>query len=120
MEPPPIGLVAGWGSLPVRIAQKAHAAGIPVICLGFRGLADRAALEPYCKRFYWSRLGQLNRPIRLLRREGVRQWAVAGKIHKVELFKRFRWVTLLPDLRMIRFWLRRRSNIDIPFLRVKM
>ncbi|WP_020472084.1 LpxI family protein [Zavarzinella formosa] len=110
MEPTPIGLVAGWGTLPVRIVQKAHAAGIPVICLGIRGMADRAALEPYCKRFYWNRLAQMNRPIRLMKREGVKQWAMAGKVHKVQLFKRFRWVTLLPDLRMIRFWLRRRSN----------
>lgn len=108
--PTPIGLVAGWGSLPVRIAQKAHAAGIPVVCLGIRGMADRAALEPFCKRFYWNRLGQMNRPIRLMKREGVKQWTMAGKIHKVELFKRFRWLTLLPDVRMIRFWLRRRSN----------
>lgn len=110
MAPEPIGLVAGWGSLPVRIAQNAQKAGIPIICLGIRGMADRAALEPFCRKFYWVRLAQLHRPVRLLKREGVRQWTMAGKVHKVEIFKRFRWLTLMPDFRMIRFWYRRRMN----------
>jgi len=109
-EPTPIGLVAGWGSLPVRIAQKAHAAGVPVICVGIRGMADRAALEPYCKKFHWARLAQLGKQIRCLRRGGARKWAIAGKIHKVEMFKKFRFITLVPDLRMLRFWFRRRAN----------
>ena len=109
-EPAPLGLIAGWGSLPLRIVQKAHAAGVPVICMGVYGMADRAALEPYCRRFHWVRLGQLGKPIRCMRRAGVRQWTMAGKIHKVELFKKFRLFTLLPDLRMLRFWFRRRAN----------
>ena len=111
--PEPIGLLAGWGRFPVLFAQKAHSAGIPVVCVGIRGMADRAALEPHCRRFYWTRLGALGRPIRCFRREGVRRWTMAGKVFKVRIFSAGRWFTLLPDLRMLRFWLRpRRDNAD--------
>lgn len=110
MEPAPIALIAGWGTFPVRILQKAKEAGIPMICIGIRGMAKREDLEPLCQRFYWTRLGQMSRPVRCMKREGVKQWAIAGKIHKVEIFKRFRWLTLLPDFRMLRFWFNRRSN----------
>ena len=52
----PIGLIAGGGRFPVLFAEKARALGLPVVCVGIRGMADRAALEPICHQFYWSRL----------------------------------------------------------------
>ena len=65
-------------------------------------------------RFYWTRLGSINRPIRCFKKEGVRQYVWAGKIHKVNIFRPFRLLTMLPDLRMIRFWFfrRRKNNAD--------
>ena len=112
--PEPIGLLAGWGRFPVLFAEKARAMGIPVVCVGIRGMADRAALEPHCRKFYWTRLAALNRPIRCFRREGVRRWAMAGKVFKANIFSAGRWLTLLPDWRMVRFWFsrRRRDNAD--------
>jgi len=110
----PIGLIAGWGRFPVLFAQKARSLGIPVVCVGIRGMADRAALEPHCHRFYWSRLAAMGRPIRCFKRERVRRWTMAGKVFKVHMFSAGRWVTLLPDLRMLRFWFfrRRPDNAD--------
>jgi DUF1009 family protein len=110
----PIGLIAGWGRFPVLFVQKAQSLNIPVVCIGIRGMADRAALEPHCRRFYWSRLAALSRPIRCFKREGVRRWTMAGKVFKVKLFSAGRWLTLLPDLRMIRFYFfgRRANNAD--------
>jgi len=110
----PIGLIAGWGQFPVLFARKAQSLGIPVVCVGIRGMADRAALEPYCQRFYWTRLAAMSRPIRCFRREGVRRWTMAGKVFKVRVYSAFRWLTLLPDWRMIRFWFfrRRPDNAD--------
>jgi UDP-2,3-diacylglucosamine hydrolase len=111
MNAEPVGLIAGWGKFPVIFAQKATSLGIPVICVGIRGMADRAALEPHCHHFYWSRLAAMNRPIRCFKREGVRRWMMAGKVFKVNAFSARRWITLLPDLRMLRFWFfRPRSN----------
>ena len=110
----PIGLIAGWGRFPVLFAEKAHSLNIPVVCVGIRGMADRDALEPHCHRFYWSRLASLSRPIRCFKREGVRRWTMAGKVFKIKVFSPARWLTLLPDLRMIRFWFfrRRADNAD--------
>ena len=112
--PEPIGLIAGWGRFPVLFAQKATSLGIPVVCVGIRGMADRTALEPNCHRFYWTRLAAMGRPIRCFKREGVRRWTMAGKVFKVNAFPARRWVTLLPDLRMLRFWFfrPRRNNAD--------
>jgi DUF1009 family protein len=112
--PEPIGLIAGWGRFPVLFAQKAASHGIPVVCVGIRGMADRAALEPHCIRFYWTRVAALGRPIRCFKREGVRRWTMAGKVFKVKMFSPARWLTLLPDPRMVRFWFfrGRRDNAD--------
>jgi DUF1009 family protein len=111
--PEPIGLFAGWGRFPVLVAEKAKASGIPVVCVGIRGMADRRALEPHCHRFYWARLAAIGRPIRLFRREGVRRWTMAGKVFKGRMFSPMRWLTLLPDLRTARAWLRpRKDNAD--------
>ena len=38
MSAEPIGLIAGWGKFPVLFAQKAKSLGIPVICVGIRGM----------------------------------------------------------------------------------
>ena len=106
----PIGLIAGGGRFPVLFAEKARALGLPVVCVGIRGMADRAALEPLCHRFFWSRLGAMNRPIRCFKRAGVRRWTMAGKVHKVKMFGPFGWLSLVPDMRMLRFWYSHREN----------
>jgi DUF1009 family protein len=114
MTPEPIGLIAGWGRFPVLFAQKARSLGVPVVCVGIRGMADRAALEPHCHRFYWTRLAAMGRPIRCFKREHVRRWTMAGKVFKVQMFTTGRWVTMLPDWRMLRFWFfrKRADNAD--------
>ena len=108
----PIGLLAGWGRFPVLFAEKAKSLGHRVVCVGIRGMADRAAIEPHVHRFYWTRLASLGRPINCFKREGVRSWTMAGKVFKINIFHR-PW-RLMPDLRMIRFWWfrQRRNNAD--------
>ena len=109
----PIGLLAGWGRFPIVIAEKARLLGIPVVCVGIRGMAVKAELAPLVDRFYWTRLAALNRPIRCFRSEGVRRWTMAGKVFKVNIFQPFRMLTLFPDLRMLRAWYsHRRDNKD--------
>lgn len=110
----PIGLIAGWGRFPVVFAEKAHRMGIPVVCVGIRGLADRRALEPFVKRFFWTRIAAIGIPIRRFKSEGARRWTMAGKVHKTILLSPWKWLTLVPDLRTIRFWYfsRRRDNRD--------
>jgi len=106
----PIGLLAGWGRFPVLFAEKAKKLGIPVVCVGWRGMADKEQLAPLVHRFYWSRLAALNRPIRCFHKEGVHRWTMAGKVFKVSMYTPFKWITLMPDLRMFRAWFRRRRD----------
>ena len=110
----PVGLIAGWGRFPVYFARKAQEAGIPVVCVGIRGMASREDLEPYCSKFYWTGIGTLDKPIRSFRREGVTRWTMAGKFHKTFLFSPYLFFRVIPDLRTIRFWWghNRRDNKD--------
>lgn len=114
LEPPSseaIGLIAGWGRFPVIIAEKAKARGIPIVCVGIRGMADDKALRPLVTHFAWMRAAALNRPVKIFRKYGVRRWTMAGKFYKHRLLSPFRWITLLPDWRTLRFWYRRvRAN----------
>jgi DUF1009 family protein len=109
----PIGLLAGWGRLPLYFVEKAQAVGIPVVCVGIRDMAS-PDLARLAHRFYWTGVAQLGRTIRLFRREGVRRMVMAGKVHKTVIHTPWRFLRLLPDWRMLRFWYKqdRRNNKD--------
>jgi DUF1009 family protein len=109
----PIGLLAGWGRFPILFAEKARALGMPVVCVGVRHEAS-PELIPLVDRFHWTGVAKIGRTIRCFRREGVRQVVMAGKIHKVNLFKPWRVLRFLPDWRSLKFWWRRprRDNRD--------
>ena len=51
-------------------------------------------------------LARIGRAIRLFKRRGTKRVVMAGKIEKTALFKRFRWLRLLPDWRAVHMWLR--------------
>jgi DUF1009 family protein len=113
MTPEPVGLLACAGRFPIVIAEKARECGVPVVCVGVEGMAD-PALRTLCAKYYPLRRMALDRISKSFRREGVRRWAMAGKFHKVNLFRPWRWVQMLPDWRMLRFWYSRsrRDNKD--------
>jgi DUF1009 family protein len=105
-----MGLLAGWGGLPMAFAKKARSLGLPVVCVAIRDMASQN-LADVVDRFYWTRVAQLGRMIRCFKREGVRRAVMAGKVHKAAvLHKPWKLLSLLPDLRMLRFWFRQRSN----------
>lgn len=109
----PVGLLAGAGRFPIAFAEKARSAGVPVVCIGVRGMAD-PALRALCTEFRWLRRFSLGFVIRTLRRSGVAQWTMAGKFHKHLLFRPWLWLRVLPDWHAVRFWLlrRRKDNKD--------
>jgi DUF1009 family protein len=112
-HPKPVGLLAGSGRFPVAFAEKARRLGIPVVCVGIRHEAA-PELSDLVERFYWSGVARMGRMIRCFRREGVTQVVMAGKITKAVMHTPWRWLTLLPDWRTLRFWYRRgrRDNRD--------
>jgi DUF1009 family protein len=111
---PPVGLLAGAGRFPIAFAEKARAAGRPVVCVGLWGDAS-PVLRTLCPHFYWSGHARVGRMIRLYQRHGVRDIVMAGKVFKANLLYRpWKAITLVPDWRTIKLWYfrPRRDNKD--------
>lgn len=109
----PIGLLAGSGRYPILFAEKARQLGISVCCVGLKNEAS-PELAKIVDHFHWCGVAQLGRMIRCMKRDGVREAVMAGKVHKVVMNSPWRVFQLLPDWRMIRFWYnrQRRDNRD--------
>ncbi|HEX3725063.1 MAG TPA: UDP-2,3-diacylglucosamine diphosphatase LpxI, partial [Pirellulales bacterium] len=118
--PPKIGLIAGWGRYPIVVAKALADRGVKVYCLGIKDHADPMLAE-LCHDFQWIGLAHVGKVIRYFRRHGVVQATMAGKVHKVLLYRRFAFLRHLPDWTGLRtFWphlvTRRRSWQDDSFL----
>ena len=109
----PLGLIAGWGRFPLHVAEKCQALGIPLVTVGISGHAD-PKLRAMSKQFHWAGVARLGKMIRCMKKAGVRKAVMAGKIHKHVMYQPWRWLTLFPDWRTVRFWFRqrRRDNRD--------
>jgi UDP-2,3-diacylglucosamine hydrolase len=97
----PIGLLAGWGRLPIAVAEALKSRGFRVCCLGVKDHAD-PILATICDDFQPVGVARLGAAIRYFRRHGVRQATMAGKIHKVLMFQPFAWLRHFPDWRFLR------------------
>ncbi len=97
----PIGLLAGWGNYPLAVAEALRARGQRIAGVGILDHAD-PCLADWCENFDWIRLGGIGRAIRLFKRWGVRQAIMAGKVHKVLLYKRGWWFRHRPDWKTIK------------------
>jgi DUF1009 family protein len=100
----PIGLVAGWGRYPLLIAAALRQQGFTVCGVGIRDHAD-PQLASLCDHFLWAGIGRMGTHIRFLRRLGVQQATMAGKIHKADVLFRGAWWHHMPDLTTLRGFL---------------
>jgi hypothetical protein len=87
-----VGIIAGGGRLPFVAAAEARAQGRRVVAIGIRGETD-PALADVVDALHWVRLGQLGAVVKYLRREGVRETLLLGKVAITHLFSGIR-----PDL----------------------
>lgn len=115
-RPARFGLIAGAGRYPIVVAQALARAGAQVYCLGIKDHAD-PALGEICHHYDWIGLGKIGKVIRYFRRHGVEQATMAGKVHKVLLYRRWAWFHHLPDWRGLmtyypHFVARRKSKQD--------
>lgn len=87
--PQPLGIIAGGGEVPLRIARAAEAAGRPVFVIALEGFANPAQYRP------WSvlpcRIGAAGQMLDWFRAQGVRQIVLSGNV------KRPSFLTLRPD-----------------------
>ncbi|MBI3329142.1 MAG: LpxI family protein [Nitrospinae bacterium] len=84
-----IGLVAGEGELPPILARAMLGRGREVVAIALCEQAH-ARLNPLVQRLYSFGAGQGNRIIDTLKREGVRELVIIGKVSKEVLFRRWR------------------------------
>lgn len=96
-----IGLLAGWGRYPIVVAQALRAQGHQIYCLAIKDHAD-PALQPLCDHWQPQGLAKLGAAIRYFQRHGVTHATMAGKIHKVLIFRKYHWLRHLPDWRFLR------------------
>ncbi len=99
----PIGLIAGQGRLPVLTARGIRAAGRRVVCVGLRD-QYAAELVTECDAFKSAGIIQIGRWIRLLRKQGVRQAVMVGRVTKVRMYDPLYLVRQMPDWRAAKLW----------------
>ncbi len=80
-----IGLIAGYGKLPIAFAQAAARQSMDVVAVG---IVDEASpdLEKYVDKLYWIPVGKLNDIIDTFIKEGVKEVVMAGAITKTVMF----------------------------------
>lgn len=84
---PTLGLVAGTGRLPADLAASARRRGWRVAAVGLRELADPALAESVDV-FEWAYLGDFARIVDWLRKAGVADVVLGGKVPKAFLWER--------------------------------
>jgi UDP-2,3-diacylglucosamine hydrolase len=81
--PRTLGIIAGAGALPVKVAAAARAAGRPVFIIGLDGFAERPLLENWPHEI--QRLGAAARIIRSLREHGCQDLVMIGPVRRPSL-----------------------------------
>ena len=104
-----IGLIAGWGRFPIKVARALKRQGYRVVCLGIRGHADPQLAE-ICDEFMEVGLCRLGGQISRLKRRKIRLATMAGKLFKTILFERFTWLRHLPDFTFVRYFVTRKRD----------
>jgi len=106
-----IGLIAGQGMLPFLVADGARAAGYRVICAAFY---DQAAAElgAHVDVFHWVPIARPGRWIKILRRHGVCDTIMVGRVAKKRIYTPWRILHYRPDWRAFRIWYGRLGKKD--------
>ena len=99
-----LGLIAGEGIFPLLVAQGAKAAGRRVVCVGFRGSAW-PQLQNDVDSFDWAGVARLGKWFRVLKRHGVTEAIMVGRVSKARLNDSpLVMLRNLPDMRAVRLW----------------
>jgi len=102
-QPKTLGLIAGQGRLPFLVADGAKRAGFEVVCVG---LADSVEpeLAEYVDHFFTGAIARPGGWMRKLRKHGVRETIMVGRVAKKRIYTPWRLVKYLPDWRAVRIW----------------
>lgn len=84
------GLIAGDGTLPVKMAQYAKENGFDVVCISF-SKDNLSQLKKYCTKVYSCHPGEINRIEQILKDEEIKQATFLGKVNKSVLLKLYKF-----------------------------
>lgn len=84
------GLIAGDGTLPVKMAQYAKENGFDVVCISLAN-DNYKELQKYCKKVYRCHPGEINRIEKILMDEEIKQATFLGKVPKSVLLKPYKF-----------------------------
>lgn len=98
-----LGLIAGQGRLPFLVADGAKRAGFKVVCIG---LADNVepSLAGHVDVFFTGAIARPGGWMRKLRKHGVRETIMVGRVAKKRIYTPWRILKYLPDWRALRIW----------------
>jgi DUF1009 family protein len=102
-----LGLIAGNGELPLAVADEARSKGYEVIAVGLEPLAEKT-LSDVVKEVRWINVGKLGEIIEFLRKSGIKEAVMAGKVPKTLLYKS----KVIPDLRAVKLLLTLKDKSD--------
>ena len=83
-EPRTLGILAGSGNLPARVAAAARAAGRAVFVIGLEGFAEAAVIAPWPHIFI--RMGAAGRIVSTLRAQGCQDLVLIGPVRRPSVF----------------------------------
>ena len=106
-----LGLIAGQGRLPFMVADGAKRAGLTVICIGLSGSAD-PALADHVDAYFPGAVARPGGWLRKLRRHGVRDTIMVGRVAKTKIYTPRRILHYMPDWRALRIWYCRLRKMD--------
>ncbi len=92
-----LGIIAGKGTLPVTIAEEAKKQGYTVVMIALDPVAD--SINGSADRVYRINVGKFGKLIDTLKKEGVKEVIMAGKVSKTLLYKN---KTIIPDVRALK------------------
>ena len=99
-----VGLIAGWGSFPVEVAQQIRVGGRKLFIIGIKDHADQHVAE-FADEFRWKGVLRIGAHRRFFSRCGVTCVVLAGKIFKDRILHQGRgWIDHLPDLTCCRLF----------------
>ncbi|NLF82982.1 MAG: LpxI family protein [Candidatus Gastranaerophilales bacterium] len=81
-----IGLIAGEGELPARLAKSAKEQGFEIVAISVIP-SNKKALQEVCSKVYSKGPGEVQAMIDIMKGEGVNQISFIGKVHKGLLFR---------------------------------
>ena len=111
MSSGPVAVISGSGRLPFLVTEGIHRAGRQATVLAIRGMAEpglKAMADDYVK----VGLVRLGGWIRAMKRRGISEAVLIGGVKKREMYKRFRWLSYVPDWKTLRLWYDRSNKED--------